>query len=270
MNPSDQTVKLRIVLLTAAFGLVGFFLEVGPVGGAFQQTRFGLSIELPIFGFLAYFALAASAAVGLHLSESEPTPKEETPETANVKPSGTGEAVGERVRARPELHQLRMFLTALGGYALLKGISFALVWPLMGTTASRYLVDTNTLVKAFQFGFIYIGLGWFVLWQLLRWYAQQRRWVRLQEELLGVDVSQMVALVLLAKPVIFFLTVMPQSGPQYILSALLHLAIVATAVVLWLARPNHFWRAIAGLLIIGILVILLTVMLVIVERAYAG
>ena len=59
--------------------LIGFVLEIGPVAGIFPVVV-ALSLELPTLGFLPYLALAASAAVGLHLSEEEPTPKEKKPE----------------------------------------------------------------------------------------------------------------------------------------------------------------------------------------------
>lgn len=277
MMVTDQTVKLRIVFLTGAFALIGFFLEIGPVGGVFSLANSGISVlnaltlELATFGFLAYLALAASAVIGLHLSEEEPTPKEEKP-TEPLQATSEGGAAPEeaRVRVRPELHQLRMLFTALGGFALLKGINLALMWP----TAVDYGMTTGTLVRVFEFGFIYVALGWFILWQFLRWYALRKKWIRLQEELVGVDVSRVIAVAILVKPVIFFAGFLLR-GPNvgitlWTMAALLHLTLIAVAILLWKARPFTLRRTLIGLGIIGGVIILLTAILAVIERGAVG
>lgn len=269
MKPTDQTAKLHCVLIAAALGLVGFLLEVGPVGGVFSLTASGLPIftgltlELLTLGFLAYLALAASTAVGLHLSEEEPTPKE-GPREPTEATAGAGPAVGERVAVRPELHQMRMYFTALGGYAILKGMNVLLL--------SRYGLTTGQLTRLFEFGFIFTALGWFVLWQFLRWYAQRRRWVRLQAELIGGDVTQLVAVAVLVKPLVFFFTTARNGlapGLLTVLAVLLHLSIVATALLLWSARPLTLRRTLISLGVVGVAVLFLTLALAIAERLLA-
>jgi len=263
---SDQTAKTHLVLITAALSLIGFVLEIGPVAGIFPVI-IGLSLELPTLGFLPYLALAASAAVGLHMSEDEPTPKEKKPETPEVQPTPEGEMVGQRVRVRPELAQMRMVFTALGGYALLKGINLALMWPLATTQGSGILPEQ--LLSAFQFGFVYVALGWFVLWQFLRWYAQRRKWVRLQEELVGGNVTRVVALVILIKPVINILLLVKDShtlSPLLITEVLPNLAVMVGAWLLWSARPVTMRRTIVGLLTTGGVIVLLTIARSFIER----
>lgn len=269
MKPSDQTVKLRIVLATAALALVGFVLEVGPAGGAFTSIVVGLAIELPALGFLPYLALAAGAAIGLHLSETEPTPKADTGEIPPAQTAASGEVAGQRVRVRPELHQFRMFAAALGGYVLLKGMGFALMVP----RARAYGLGPDDLTQALQFGFFYVALGWFVLWQLLRWFALRRRWVRLQEELVGSDVARMIAAVILIKPAIFFVTMAfgggkPLAHMEIVLWTLVHLAVVMGAVVLWQARPHLLRRAVVGLLTTGAIILVLAIVQLILELTY--
>jgi hypothetical protein len=261
-KPTDQTVKMHLVLITAALSLVGFVLEIGPVAGIFP-VMVGLSLELPTLGFLPYLALAASAAVGLHISEEEPTPKEKKPETPDVQPTPEGEMVGQRVR--PELAQMRMAFTALGGYALLKGINLALMWPL----AAQYGVAQEQLISAFQFGFVYTALGWFVLWQFLRWYAQRRKWVRLLEELVGGNATRIVAFVILIKPLINILNLIREGytlNPLIITEVLLNLAVVAAAALLWSARPVTMRRTVMGLLTTGGVIVLFTVLRAFIQR----
>jgi len=264
-KPSDQTAKLRLVSITAALSLVGFVLEIGPVAGVFPSVFLGLALELPTLGFLPYLALAASAAVGLHLSEEEPTPKEKKPETPNVQPTPEGEMVGQQVRVRPELHQLRMVFTALGGYALLKGLNLALMWP----QAIRYGIGPGQLLYAYEFGFVFVALGWFVMWQFLRWYAQRRKWVRLQEELVGGNVTQLIAVFILIKPFVNILTMILQRitpNPLVITAILLNLAVAAAAWLLWTARPVTMRRTVVGLLTTGGIIVLLTILRAIAER----
>lgn len=269
MKPSDQLIKLRLVLLVAIFSLVGFFLEIGPLGGAFSLPTGGvpignaLSLELPALGFLAYFALAASAAVGLHLGETEPTPKEKDEKAGTLDAVGDGEMTGEAVRVRPELHQARMVFTALGGYILLKGISLGLMWQV----APRFDIERAALVQAFQFGFFYTALGWLVMWQFLRWFAQRRRWVRLQDELVGGNVLHVVAFTLLIKPIIYFFTLRSLTlTPLTAMSLLLHLMVIIAAIFLWTARPLMLKRTVAGLLVTGGIAIILTIALALFER----
>ncbi|HOF89800.1 MAG TPA: hypothetical protein PLZ36_17110, partial [Armatimonadota bacterium] len=213
MKQTDATRKYRIVLIVGALSLIGFVLEVGPLGGVFSLANSGppvasaLTLELAALGFLAYLALAASAAVGLHLGEEEPKPKEKDdaerrppePVIGTVEMPHKPEGAAEGVRVRPDLHQLRMFFTALAGYSLLKGISLSL----MLGAAAPYGIGLAALLRAFSFGLTVIAIGWFLLWQFLRWYAQEQRWVRLQDELVGGDVFRAVAAVLLLKPAIF-------------------------------------------------------------------
>ena len=183
MTLSDQQVKLRLVLLVTAFALVGFVLEIGPVGGVFSLVNKhlrifeALSIELQTFGFLAYLALPASALVGLHPMEEEPTPKEPPPGEASLHPAGKGEAAREQVRVRPEWHQMRMIFIALGGYTLLKGCSLIFL--------SHFNLNPAERLHLFNFGFFYVALAWLVMWQFLRWYAHRRHWVRLQADWWG-------------------------------------------------------------------------------------
>ncbi len=263
-QPSDQISKLRLVYITALLSLLGFVLEIGPVAGVFPQVLAALMLELPTLGFLPYLALAASAAVGLHLGEDEPKPKEPPKPEQPAIQAPEGEMAGERVRVRPDLHQLRMLFTAMGGFVLLKALNLAMMWPHAG---GQY-----NLVLAFEFGFLFTTLGWFVMWQFLRWYAQRRKWVRLQQELVGGDVTRVIAVVILIKPIIYFIytfgiqRLLP-NRPQVILDILLYLAVVAGAVVLWNARPLSFRRTLIGLFIVGALIVVLTVLRALLERA---
>ena len=253
---SDQTAKLYLVLMTAALALIGFVLEIGPVAAVFPSVLTALALELPTFGFLPYLALAASAAVGLHLFEEEPTPKEKPPATPG-QPLPEGEAVGQQVRVRPELHQSRMFFTALVGYALLKGVNLALMWQ------PAQAAGIN-LLRAFSFGFVYVALGWFVMWQFLRWYARRRKWIRLQDELVGGDVTRIIAVVALINPVIFVVRDMVLQrlalSPPVITNLLLHLSLMAMAALLWYAHPVILRRTVAGLFAVGGAIILLTIL----------
>lgn len=270
-TPSDQTVKQQLVLLTAFFGIVGFFLEVGPVGGVFSlaeqgpRVLSGLALGLLTLGFLPYLSLAASAAIGLHLSETEPRPKEPPEEPTMMQPTPKGEAVGERVRVRPELHQFRMFFTAVGGYAVLKGVNLALMWP----RASWYGLPPGRLVELYEFGFIYVALAWFVLWQFLRWYARQRRWVRLQEELIGGEGAWVIAALIVVRPVTYLISVLFRpfllEWPLLLLTLLLHATVIAGAIAIWKARPSRLRRTMLHLVGAGTVIILLTLLLALVE-----
>ena len=264
MTPSDQTIKLHIVLITAALALVGFFLEIGPVGGAFLLVSLGLTVELPALGFLPYLALAGAAAVGLHLTETEPLPKEQPPMVPGQPVVSQAETASAYTSVRPELHQMRMLFTAMGGYVVLKSLNLALMAP-------NHL-GPDQLVSAFEFGFIYVALGWFILWQFLRWTAQQRRWIRLQEELVGADVSRFLAVVILAKPVSFFVitTLKPLQDVLPVFTLLLNLAIIVAAILLWYARPETVRRTITGLLAVGGSIIVLTIARAVMERRLLG
>jgi len=257
---------MHLVLIIAVLALIGFVLEIGPVAGVFPTILVGLSLELSTLGFLPYLALAASAAIGLHLSEDEPTPKEKKPETSEApQPTPEGEMVGQRVGVRPDLHQMRMIFTALGGYAVLKGLNLALMWPL----ARNYSVTQAQLISAYEFGFVYVALGWLVMWQFLRWYAQRRKWVRLQEELVGGNVTQVVALFILIKPIInigFIILQRITPNPQLVIAILLNLTLIAAAWLLWTARPVTMRRAMVGLLTLSGVIILLTIIRALIER----
>lgn len=275
MKESDQTVKWRIVLLTAALGLIGFVLELGPVAGVFPLASqgpsvfTGLSIELISLGFLAYFSLAASAAIGLHPTEEEPTPKKEPPpKAATPTPSpatGEGESIQEHVRARPDLHQLRMLVTALVGYILLKALSLFFAWLLVDNRLTQ-----TQIALAFRFGFFYILICWFLLWQFLRWYAWRRRWIRLQEELIGMDVARVMAVVILIVPIFYIISALWKgdlfNGPLNVLALLLHLTLIAFSIILWFATPIKLKRTIIALTITGGVVIILTFILAMLEH----
>ncbi|OPZ83196.1 MAG: hypothetical protein BWY76_02387 [bacterium ADurb.Bin429] len=283
MEQTDATRKYRIVLIVGALALIGFFLEVGPLGGVFSLANSGppvssaLALELAAFGFLAYLALAASAAVGLHLGEEEPKPKpkekdEERPAppepiigTVEMPPEPEGAAEG--VRVRPDLHQMRMFFTALAGYSLLKGISISL----MLGAAAQYGIGLAALLRAFSFGLAFIAIGWFLLWQFLRWYATEKKWMRLQEELVGGDVFRAVAVVLLLKPAFFLYGLLtgavPASGLLLLLTGLLYLTPIAAAWLLWVATQDTFRTTLRGLAITGVIAVTLTVILATVEQA---
>lgn len=253
--PSDQISKRNVVLVTAALALLGFVLEIGPVAGIFPSVLAALGLEIPALGFIPYLTLAASAALGLHWGEDEPKPKEPpTPEQPAMR-APEGEMVETRARVRPELHQSRMFLLALGGYMLLKGISLTIMWP------QGELYD---LPGAFTFGFFYLALSWLVLWQFLRWHAQRRKWIRIQQELLGGDVTRLVAVILLLRPLIFFYKVLSQgltfTSPQVILDSVMHLVVIAAAAVLWSARPLHLRRTLISLFAVGAVFVLLTIL----------
>ncbi len=261
MKPTDQAVKFRLVLLTAAFALVGFVLELGPVGGVFslmnKHARIidALSMEWSVFGFLAYLSLAASAFVGLHPTEEEPTPKEPPQGEPSLKTAGKGEVAGEQVRARPELHQMRMIFIALGVYALLKWISLNLL-------AAQYGVDMASRLQLFKFGFIYVALAWLVMWQFLRWFAQRRRWVRLQAELVGADITRVVAIILLLAPALFLIELVHGTVNMHFWllfpTLLLYLVIVVVSWLLWHAHPLTLRRTVVGLLICSALIVLCT------------
>lgn len=279
MQQTDATRKYRIVLIVGALSLIGFFLEAGPIGGAFSLSNAGLpvnaslTLEMATLGFLAYLALAASAAVGLHLGEEEPTPKEtkDEEETPPIEPViGTvemprePEGAAERVRVRPELSQMRMFFTALAGYGVLKGISLTIMFSSLRSAA--------VLLQAFSFGLLFTAIGWFLMWQFLRWYAQEKRWIRLQDELVGGDVFRVIGVVLLFKPAGFLYALImgrfALNDSLILLAALLHLTLVAAAVLLWLATPTTFRRTLIGLGITGVVIVILTLVLAVVEKTY--
>lgn len=282
MTLTDKTVKWRIVLLTAAFALIGFVLEIGPVAGIFSLVNNGpaisaaLTMELTALGFLAYLALAASAIIGLHISENEPLQQEQHEAAHGERPpspmAGKGVPAREQtqVRARPELHQLRMLFTALGGYAVLKWISLLL----MGPAAQRNGLSQGALLHLFQFGFMFVALGWFVLWQFLRWYAQQRKWIRLQNELLGVDVTRILAIIILFQPVMFLITSATRGtllvGALGVVTLLLEATVVALAVILFLARPSRLRRTLIGIGVTGGIIVVLTVIMAFAERTITG
>ncbi len=284
MEQTDATRKYRIVLIVGALALTGFFLEAGPVGGAFGlynnslPVNAALSLELAALGFLAYLALAAAAAVGLHLGEEEPKPKPKAadedederepivPVIGTVEMPPEPEGAAEQVRVRPELHQMRMFFTALAGYSLLKGISLMLMH---GRLAQSIAQPSVVLMKAFTFGLVVTAIGWFLMWQFLRWYAQEKRWVRLQDELVGGDVFRAIAVVLLVKPAVFLFRLatgnVAITGLSLLFTGLLFLTLVAAAVLLWTARPTSFRRTLAGLAISGGIAALLTLALALVD-----
>lgn len=272
MEQSDQTRKMRIVLITGLFALVGFVLELGPVGGAFSLQLGGLpifnalSLELVGLGFLAYLALAAAAAVGLHLGEEEPKPKEgQPPEEAAPSMVNPREGAAEGVRVRPELHQLRMLFTALVWYGVLKAVSLAII--------NGYLPSPGVAFTAFSFGLLFTAAGWLLLWQFLRWYAMEKRWIRLQDELIGGDVSRAIAILILIKPAAFaYGLAMRQLTWDSRLSPFtlaLELLLVAAAVVLWGSRPATLRRTLTALAVIAVALTLVTLVLAFMERQVA-
>ncbi len=275
MTPTVQERKLYIILFTALFGLFGFLLECGPVGGAFGlalggPTVFtGLSVELQSFGFLAYLALAVAVTLGLHLGETEPTLREPTKEEQRQEPDV--ELVVDRTypRVRPELHQLRIMGAALLGFAALKLLS--LLWL---NARFENLLGIAGFTRLFEFGLVYIALGWFLTWQFLRDAAAQYRWVRIQEELMGGNTSKAVAAIVLLKPLWFVIIALRDprllAGTVGGLTLLLHLGLIAFAVVLWTHRPAALRRTLVGLATCGVGMLLLTLILAFTERALTG
>ena len=271
MKPTDQQQKWRVVLLVMAFAVIGFVLEIGPVGGVFSLVNNGppiftaLQLELAAFGLLAYFSLPAAAVIGLHVQEEEPTDKKRQEAEGDIK-SEDGGGIIEKVRVRPELHQLRMLVTALCGYALFKVISLVL----LANMVEPYGLSAGKLAQLFHFGFGYIALGWFALWQFLRWHAQRQGWIRLQDELIGGDLSRFLAFLLLLTPLVFMVTAGVKGtifqGPFALLTLLIHLTVAAAAVILWFTRPYTLRKTIIGLLGCGVLMIMLTIVLAVVEQ----
>jgi hypothetical protein len=263
---NDKALKLQIVLVTASLALVGFFLEVGPVGGAFglavggRPVLVGLTLGLQGFAFLPYLALAMSAAVGLHMGEDEPRPEPEDEDRRPTKPGQADAKPAPRARVRPDLFQLRMIVTAILGFVALKGMSLALAWP----TAVGLGVTPATLTRTVTFGLAFTAIGWFILWHLLRWIAAQQQWVRLRDELVGVDAQRVLAGAIAIKPVWFLLTGATAAvllGVIGALSIALFLAVGAAAVALALAVPARPRDTVVALGGISLLIVALTIAL---------
>jgi hypothetical protein len=270
---TDQERKLNIVLITTLWGLLGFVLECGPVGGVFglalsgPPVTAGFTVELQSFGFLAYLALAAAVTLGLHLGEAEPTLREPTPDELRRDPEAGPVADRTFPRVRPELHQLRIMATALLGFTALKLVSLA--W-----MSARFedIIGIGGITRLFEFGLVYIALGWFLFWQFAREYAASRQWARMVNELMGGTVSKAVAVVALVKPLWYIVAGLRDprllAGTVGILTLALHLSLVLIAVVLWTARPTTLRRTLYGLEASGGVVLVLTVLLAIVEQQY--
>ncbi len=271
MPTPDRIRKLRIVLVAALYGLIGFFLQAGPLGGVFSLLNdgrpvfSGLGILLAAGSFLAYLAIAGSAAIGLHMGEEEEKPGEPEKEPTTSIDNTPGDDI--RVRVRPELHQLRMIITALGGYMVLQAISLTVLHLRDG-------IDTGVLVALFNFGLYYTAIGWFLLWQFLRWYAQEKKWLRLQDELIGMDAVRLVAVVLAVKP-LGFLLVLPvkiatTSSLLLAFSGVSFGVLLLAAVVLWQARRETLRLTVLMLASFGVALLLLTFAVGFVELAMTG
>lgn len=271
MATPDRVRKLHIVLVAAGYGLVGFFLQAGPLGNVFTllngaPTVFSaLGMLLTACGFLAFLTLAGSAAVGLHLGEDEEKPGDPEKEPTAVIEDKPADEI--RVRMRPELHQLRMIITALGGYIVLQSASLTVLH-------FRDRVEIGALVALFNFGLFYTAVGWFLLWQFCRWYAQQKRWLRLQDELVGMDSVRLVAVVLAVKPLIFLFTLPAKitQAPALLLSlsSLSYALWAAAAVLIWLSRRETMRLTAILLAIAGAILVLLTLVMGIVEMTIIG
>lgn len=271
-KPTDQQKKWKLVFWATGFAFVGFVLEIGPLGGIYSLLNSGPPVltalldELAALGFLAYLSLPAAALIGLHINEDEITPKKEGQDSEQLTASQGGGGVMEKVRVRPELHQLRMLATAIIGYSLFKIISLLLLYRSMET----YGLSTVSMVQLFNFGFGFVALGWFALCQFLRWYAQRQQWTRIQDELLGVDVTRVLAVLIMLRPLGYLISTIARGSLLFGASSYLTLAQVLTlftaSVILWFARPYNLKRTIIGLATCGILLVLLTVVLIIFEH----
>ncbi|MEI7831774.1 MAG: hypothetical protein WCJ56_01030 [bacterium] len=271
MPTPDRVRKLQIVLIAALYGLVGFFLQAGPVGGVFSLLNggrpvfSGMGILLSACSFLAFLAVACSAAIGLHLGEEEEKPGEPEKDPTTSIEDTPGENI--RARIRPELHQLRMIITALGGYMALQAISLTVLHLRDG-------IETGVLVALFNFGLYYTAIGWFLLWQFLRWYAQEKKWLRLQDELIGMDAVRLVAVVLAIQP-LGFLLVLPvkiATTPSLLLSltSISFGVLLLAAVVLWQSRRATMRLTALMLASFGVTLVLLTFAVGFVEMAMIG
>lgn len=271
-KPTDQQKKWRLVFWATGFAFIGFVLEIGPLGGIYSLLNSGPPVltalldELAALGFLAYLSLPAAALIGLHISEDEVTPKEDGDEQEQFSSSQDGEGVIEKVRVRPELHQLRMLATAIIGYSLFKIISLMLLFRVV----EPYGLSSISLVQLFNFGFGFVALGWLALLQFLRWYAQKQKWTRIRDELIGVDISRILAVLILLRPLGYLISVINHGRLLYGATSYLTLALVLTvfaaSVILWFARPYTLQRTIIGLASCGVLLVILTVVLGVVEH----
>lgn len=269
---TDQQKKWRLVFWATGFAVIGFVLEVGPLGGIYSLLNSGppvftsLLAELAALGFLAYLSLPAAALIGLHINEDEVTPKEGSAEEGKFSASQDGDGVIQKVRVRPELHQLRMLATAIIGYSLFKITSLLLLY----RGVESYGLSPISLVQLFNFGFGFVALGWFALWQFLRWYAQKQQWTRIQDELIGADMSRILAVLISLRPLVYLISVITHGSLLYSVASYLTLGMVLTvlaaSVILWFARPYTLKRTIVGLASCGVLLVLLTVWLGIVEH----
>lgn len=259
---SDIVVKRKAILVVAVFSLFGYILEMGPIGHAWQLAILGFGYTLPVLGFLPYFALTMSAAIGLRITEYEYRHNEDEKEKQiNLTPEGEG--IREKIAVRPDLHQLRMIIAALGGYVILRAISnffLSVMYP---------SVYVGSLFNAFEFGFYYTLFSWFVLWQFIRWFVLLRKWGRLYQELVGADINKFLAIVILGVVVFsiyrnfingFSLNIVD------ILNILIMISVAGMAYLVWQSRPYRLRKTLVKIGWIMLLITILTIFLVPAER----
>ncbi len=259
---SDIIIKRKAILIIALFSLLGYILEMGPISHAWQLAILGFGYTLPVLGFLPYFALTMSAAIGLRVTEYEYRSKEnEDDKELNMTPDG--QIIREKCAVRPDLHQLRMIITALGGYVILRVISnFCLSFMYPG-------VYINSLINGFEFGFYYTLFSWFVLWQFMRWFALLRKWQRIHQELVGADINKFLAIVIggvvafsLYRSVIYGLSF----NIADVLNLLIMLSVGFIAYLMWQTRPYRLRKTLINIGWVSLLITILTIFLVPAER----
>ncbi len=259
---SDIVAKRKIILIVALFSLFGYILEMGPIAHAWQLTILGFGYTLPVLGFLPYFSLAMSAAIGLRINEYEYR-RDDDKEVKNFKISPEGEMIKEKCAVRPDLHQLRMIIAALGGYAILRAISN---YCLSEMYPGIYL---ESLFNGFKFGFFYIILSWFILWHFMRWYAMLRKWRRLTQELVGADSNKFFAIIIFGI-LLFSCFKNYIDGISFNMTDMLNIAILISfagiAYFIWHSRPYNLRKTVVNIGWVALLITVLTILLVPAER----
>lgn len=261
---SDIVVKKKAIMVVALISLFGYILEMGPIGHAWQLTILGFGYTLPVLGFLPYLSLTMSAAIGLRVTEHEYRHKEdEEEEDMEINITSEGEAVREKVAVKPDLHQLRMIITALGGYAILRVISNFFLSSMYPT------VYFNSLVNGFEFGFYYTAFSWLVLWQFMRWFTLLHKWRRLYQELVGSDINKFLAIVI-GGTVLFSLYRCINEGFSFAVADILKILIIISlggiAYLIWHSRPFNLSKTLINSGWIVLLITVLTIFLVPAER----
>lgn len=247
--------------MVAMLSLFGYVLEMGPIAHVWQLTILGFGYTLPVLGFLPYFSLTMSAAIGLRINEYEYRRKDEDDKNINLTPEG--EAIKEKCAVRPDLHQLRMIIAALGGYAILRVISnffISLMYP---------GIFVDSLFDSFKFGFFYIIISWFLLWHFLRWYTILHKWRRLTQELVGADSTKFLAIIItgifLFSFYKFFINGISLNIID-ILSLVIMISFFGIIYLVWQSRPYNLRRTVVNMGWVAILITVLTILLVPAER----